>query len=47
MINPNPQTHYAGPALRQDVETRTLSVLVDNEPGVLDGLIRATDAFAA
>lgn len=35
MINTNPQTHYAGPALRQEVETRTLSVLVDNEPGVL------------
>ena len=39
MINPNPQTHYAGPALRQDVETRTLSVLVDNEPGVLARVI--------
>lgn len=39
MINPNPQTHYSGPALRQDVETRTLSVLVDNEPGVLARVI--------
>lgn len=39
MINPNPQTHYAGPALRQEVETRTLSVLVDNEPGVLARVI--------
>lgn len=39
MTNPNPQTHYAGPALRQDVVTRTLSVLVDNEPGVLARVI--------
>lgn len=39
MINPNPQTHYSGPALKQDVETCTLSVLVDNEPGVLARVI--------
>jgi acetolactate synthase-1/3 small subunit len=39
MTNPNPQTHYAGPAFKQEVETRTLSVLVDNEPGVLARVI--------
>jgi acetolactate synthase-1/3 small subunit len=39
MINPNPQTHYSAPALKQEVETRTLSVLVDNEPGVLARVI--------
>jgi acetolactate synthase-1/3 small subunit len=39
MSNPNPQTHYAGPSLKQEVEMRTLSVLVDNEPGVLARVI--------
>ncbi len=39
MINPNPQSHYAGPALRQEIETRTLCALVDNEPGVLARVI--------
>ncbi len=39
MINTNPQTHYSAPALKQEVETRTLSVLVDNEPGVLARVI--------
>lgn len=39
MINTNPQTHYSAPAIKQDVETRTLSVLVDNEPGVLARVI--------
>jgi acetolactate synthase-1/3 small subunit len=39
MINPNPQTHYTAPALKQEVVTRTLSVLVDNEPGVLARVI--------
>lgn len=39
MINANPQTHYSAPAIRQEVETRTLSVLVDNEPGVLARVI--------
>ena len=39
MPNANPQTHYTGPALRQDVVSRTLSVLVDNEPGVLARVI--------
>lgn len=39
MVNPNPQTHYSAPAITQDVVTRTLSVLVDNEPGVLARVI--------
>ncbi|HEX2841217.1 MAG TPA: acetolactate synthase small subunit [Hyphomicrobium sp.] len=39
MINTNPQTHYSAPAIKQDVETRTLSILVDNEPGVLARVI--------
>lgn len=39
MINPNPQSHYVGPSIKQDVVSRTLSVLVDNEPGVLARVI--------
>ena len=39
MANPTPLTHYTGPAIRQDVVSRTLSVLVDNEPGVLARVI--------
>jgi acetolactate synthase-1/3 small subunit len=39
MTNPNPQTHYSAPAFKQEVESRTLSVLVDNEPGVLARVI--------
>jgi acetolactate synthase-1/3 small subunit len=39
MPNANPQTHYSGPALTQEVVSRTLSVLVDNEPGVLARVI--------
>ncbi|WP_414653728.1 acetolactate synthase small subunit [Hyphomicrobium sp.] len=38
-MNTNPQTHYSAPAIKQDVETRTLSILVDNEPGVLARVI--------
>jgi acetolactate synthase-1/3 small subunit len=30
-----PQTHYPDPTGKQEVVSRTLSVLVDNEPGVL------------
>jgi acetolactate synthase-1/3 small subunit len=30
-----PQTHYPDPTVKQEVVSRTLSVLVDNEPGVL------------
>jgi len=39
MTNPNPQTHYSGPARIEAAESRTLSVLVDNEPGVLARVI--------
>ncbi|WP_333792765.1 acetolactate synthase small subunit [Hyphomicrobium sp.] len=39
MINPNPQTHYTGPSHKQEIETHTLSILVDNEPGVLARVI--------
>ena len=39
MVNPNPQSHYSGPSIVQDVVTRTLSILVDNEPGVLARVI--------
>jgi acetolactate synthase-1/3 small subunit len=39
MVNPNPQTHYSAPALQETVVSRTLSVLVDNEPGVLARVI--------
>jgi acetolactate synthase-1/3 small subunit len=39
MANPNPQSHYTAPSVRQDVVSRTLSVLVDNEPGVLARVI--------
>ncbi len=39
MINPNPQSHYTAPAIREDVVSRTLSVIVDNEPGVLARVI--------
>lgn len=39
MTNPNPQSHYVGPAVVQEVVSRTLSVLVDNEPGVLARVI--------
>ena len=39
MTNPNPQSHYSTPAFTQEVVSRTLSVLVDNEPGVLARVI--------
>jgi acetolactate synthase I/III small subunit len=39
MVNPNPQSHYVGPNLVQAEVTRTLSILVDNEPGVLARVI--------
>ncbi len=39
MVNTNPQTHYSAPAMKQEVVSRTLSVLVDNEPGVLARVI--------
>ena len=39
MTNPNPQSHYVGPPPKQEIVSRTLSVLVDNEPGVLARVI--------
>ena len=39
MVNPNPQSHYVGPNVVQAEVTRTLSILVDNEPGVLARVI--------
>ncbi len=35
----SPQSHYVGPGIAQEVVSRTLSVLVDNEPGVLARVI--------
>jgi len=34
-----PKSHYVGPGVAQEVVSRTLSVLVDNEPGVLARVI--------
>ena len=34
-----PKSHYVGPGAAQEVVSRTLSVLVDNEPGVLARVI--------
>ena len=39
MVNPNPQSHYVGPNVVQQEVARTLSILVDNEPGVLARVI--------
>ncbi len=39
MPNANPQSHYSAPAFSQEIVSRTLSVLVDNEPGVLARVI--------
>jgi acetolactate synthase I/III small subunit len=39
MTNPNPKSHYVGPAVLQAIVSRTLSVVVDNEPGVLARVI--------
>ena len=35
MAQPQKQTHYPTPVAREEIEQRTLSVIVDNEPGVL------------
>jgi acetolactate synthase-1/3 small subunit len=37
--NPQQQSHYPDPANKQEIVARTLSVLVDNEPGVLARVI--------
>ena len=39
MAKPLPKSHYVGPGVAQAVVSRTLSVLVDNEPGVLARVI--------
>ncbi len=39
MVNANPQSHYVGPNIIQAEVNRTLSILVDNEPGVLARVI--------
>jgi len=39
MVKTLPKTHYVGPGEKQEVVSRTLSVLVDNEPGVLARVI--------
>ncbi len=39
MVKTLPKTHYVGPSQKQEVVSRTLSVLVDNEPGVLARVI--------
>jgi acetolactate synthase-1/3 small subunit len=39
MPNPQQQSHYPDPANKQEIVARTLSVLVDNEPGVLARVI--------
>ena len=39
MAKPLPKSHYVGPGAAQAIVSRTLSVLVDNEPGVLARVI--------
>lgn len=39
MVKTLSKTHYVGPGQAQEVASRTLSVLVDNEPGVLARVI--------
>jgi acetolactate synthase-1/3 small subunit len=39
MAEPQKQSHYPSPSRPQEVVSRTLSVLVDNEPGVLARVI--------
>jgi acetolactate synthase I/III small subunit len=39
MSKPASKSHYVGPGIAQAVVSRTLSVLVDNEPGVLARVI--------
>jgi acetolactate synthase I/III small subunit len=39
MVKTLSKTHYVGPGEKQEVVSRTLSVLVDNEPGVLARVI--------
>ncbi len=39
MVKTLSKTHYVGPGAKQEIVSRTLSVLVDNEPGVLARVI--------
>lgn len=39
MAQPQKQTHYPTPVAKEEIEQRTLSVIVDNEPGVLARVI--------
>lgn len=39
MANGTTQSHYQDPVLNQEIVSRTLSILVDNEPGVLARVI--------
>lgn len=39
MAEPQKQSHYPSPTRTQDVVSRTLSIIVDNEPGVLARVI--------
>src|SRR5512147_2782451 len=39
MLKTPSKSHYVGPGAQQEVVARTLSVLVDNEPGVLARVI--------
>jgi acetolactate synthase-1/3 small subunit len=39
MAEPQTQSHYPSPGKTQDVVSRTLSIIVDNEPGVLARVI--------
>ena len=39
MLKAPSKSHYVGPGVQQEVVARTLSVLVDNEPGVLARVI--------
>ncbi len=39
MADPLKQSHYPSPLLSQEVVSRTLSIMVDNEPGVLARVI--------
>ncbi len=39
MVEPQKQSHYPSPTRTQEIVSRTLSIIVDNEPGVLARVI--------
>ncbi len=39
MAEPQKQSHYPSPQKAQEIVSRTLSIIVDNEPGVLARVI--------